>query len=35
LDEDHFGMRDPKMRILEFLAQGKLRNNLKGKILCL
>lgn len=35
LDEDHFGLREIKDRILEFIAVGKLRGTLQGKILCL
>lgn len=35
LDEDHFGMKDVKERILEFIAVGKLKGTIKGKILCL
>lgn len=35
LDEDHYGLRDVKDRILEFLAVGKLRGTVEGKILCL
>ncbi|KAL5504359.1 PIM1 [Sanghuangporus vaninii] len=34
LDEDHYGLRDVKDRILEFLAVGKLRGTVEGKILC-
>ncbi|EIN09920.1 ATP-dependent protease La [Punctularia strigosozonata HHB-11173 SS5] len=35
LDEDHYGLRDVKDRILEFLAVGKLRGTVEGKIICL
>jgi endopeptidase La len=35
LDEDHYGMQDVKDRILEFIAVGKLRGSVQGKILCL
>lgn len=35
LDEDHYGMKDVKDRILEFIAVGRLRGSTKGKILCL
>ena len=35
LDEDHEGLEDVKKRILEFLAVGKLKKSVKGKILCL
>jgi len=35
LDEDHFGLKDVKDRILEFLAVGKLRGTVEGKIICL
>ncbi|OMJ30195.1 Lon protease-like protein, mitochondrial [Smittium culicis] len=34
LDEDHFGLEDIKDRILEFVAVGKLRGLVQGKILC-
>ena len=34
LDEDHYGLVQPKKRILEFLAVRKLRADLKGPILC-
>ena len=35
LDDDHHGLKKVKDRILEFLAIGKLKNSVKGKILCL
>eukprot|EP00750_Incisomonas_marina_P008043 INCI15182.1.p1 GENE.INCI15182.1~~INCI15182.1.p1 ORF type:complete len:974 (+),score=171.34 INCI15182.1:112-2922(+) len=35
LDQDHYGMKDVKDRILEFIAVGKLRGQVQGKILCL
>ncbi|KAJ7083844.1 Lon protease C-terminal proteolytic domain-containing protein [Mycena crocata] len=35
LDEDHYGLKDVKDRILEFLAVGKLRGSVQGKIVCL
>jgi len=35
LDEDHFGLEKVKKRILEFLAVRKLKNDMKGPILCL
>lgn len=35
LDEDHYGLKDVKERILEFLAVGKLRGSVEGKIICL
>uniref|UniRef100_A0A914BX28 Lon protease homolog n=1 Tax=Acrobeloides nanus TaxID=290746 RepID=A0A914BX28_9BILA len=34
LDEDHYGMKDVKERILEFIAVGILKNKVGGKILC-
>ena len=35
LDEDHYGLKDVKDRILEFIAVGKLRGTVEGKILLL
>ena len=35
LDDDHYGLKDVKDRILEFLAVGKLRGSVEGKIICL
>ncbi|KAG6910263.1 ATP-dependent Lon protease pim1 [Tephrocybe rancida] len=35
LDADHYGLTDIKSRILEFLAVGKLRGSVQGKIICL
>jgi len=35
LDEDHFGLQEPKERILEFLSVCKLKRSLKGPIICL
>ncbi|PWW73469.1 ATP-dependent protease La [Tuber magnatum] len=34
LDEDHHGLEDVKDRILEFIAVGKLRGSVEGKIIC-
>lgn len=34
LDEDHYELTKAKDRILEFLAVRKLKNNMKGPILC-
>jgi hypothetical protein len=35
LDEDHYGLKDVKERVLEFIAVGRLRGSTQGKILCL
>ncbi|KAJ3169716.1 ATP-dependent Lon protease pim1 [Irineochytrium annulatum] len=35
LDEDHYGLKDVKERILEFIAVGYLNNSVEGKIICL
>jgi ATP-dependent Lon protease len=35
LDDDHYGLETVKKRILQFLAVGKLKNDLHGPILCL
>jgi ABC-type multidrug transport system ATPase subunit len=35
LNDDHYGLKDVKERILEFLAVGKLRGTVEGKIICL
>ena len=35
LEEDHYGVKDVKTRILEFLAVRKLKNDTKGSIICL
>ena len=34
LNEDHFGLENPKKRIIEYLAVKKLTGNLKSPILC-
>ena len=34
LDQDHFGLKKPKERVLEYLAVCKLTEKLKGPILC-
>ena len=34
LDEDHYGLTNPKKRIIEYLAVKKLTGNLKSPILC-
>ena len=34
LDEDHFGLKQPKKRILEYVAVRKLRKDRRGPILC-
>ena len=35
LDRDHFGLKEVKKRIIEYLAVLKLRNDMKSPILCL
>jgi ATP-dependent Lon protease len=35
LDEDHYGLKEVKERILEYLAVEKLVNRVKGPIICL
>jgi ATP-dependent Lon protease len=35
LDKDHYGLEQPKKRIVEYLAVRKLRQDLRGPILCL
>src|SRR5690242_3761059 len=34
MEEDHYGMKDVKDRILEFIAVASLKGSLQGKILC-
>jgi len=34
LDEDHYGLKEPKKRIVEYLAVKSLTGNLKSPILC-
>ena len=34
LEEDHYGLKEVKDRILEFIAVGKLRGTVEGKIIC-
>ncbi len=34
LDEDHYNLDDPKQRILEYLAVRRLKQDMKGPILC-
>lgn len=35
LDEDHYGLKDIKERILEFISVGKLSGGVRGSIICL
>lgn len=35
LEEDHYGLKDIKERILEFIGVGKLTGGVKGSIVCL
>ena len=35
LDKDHYGLKDVKDRILEYLAEKQISNSLRGPILCL
>uniref|UniRef100_A0A7S2RZQ8 Lon protease homolog n=1 Tax=Rhizochromulina marina TaxID=1034831 RepID=A0A7S2RZQ8_9STRA len=35
LDEEHYGLEEVKNRILEFIAVGKLKGSVQGKIICL
>lgn len=35
LEKDHYGIKDVKERILEFIAVRKLKNDTKGSIICL
>lgn len=35
LDEDHYGLKEVKERILEFLAVRRLKNDSRGPIMCL
>jgi Lon-like ATP-dependent protease len=35
LDRDHYGMDDVKDTIMEFIAVGKLKGSVQGKIICL
>lgn len=34
LNDDHYGLKDVKDRILEFIAVGKLQGHISGKVLC-
>ena len=35
LDRDHYGLKDVKERILEFIAVGKMKGDISGSIICL
>jgi ATP-dependent Lon protease len=35
LDRDHYGLKDVKERIIEFIAVGKMKGDISGSILCL
>ncbi len=35
LDRDHYGLKDVKERVLEFIAVGKMKGDISGSILCL
>jgi ATP-dependent Lon protease len=35
LDRDHYGLKDVKDRILEFIAVGKMKGDISGSIICL
>ncbi|HKK02154.1 MAG TPA: endopeptidase La [Desulfuromonadales bacterium] len=35
LDRDHYGLKDVKERILEFIAVGRMKGDISGSILCL
>jgi ATP-dependent Lon protease len=34
LDRDHYGLKDIKERILEFISTGKMKGNISGSIIC-
>ncbi len=34
LDEDHYGLEDPKKRIVEYIAVKRMSNNLRSPIIC-
>ncbi len=34
LDEDHYGLEEPKERILEYLSVLKLKGKIKGQVIC-
>ncbi len=35
MEDEHYGLKDVKDRILEFIAVGNLKGEVSGKIICL